>query len=429
MSALVFARENKENNDNKEKDDDSQNNIQDQHDNPLPRKRGRPRKNQVIDVQPTQSSIKFKPVKDIENREIILRIPLFTQKKKTSSSDEIRNGFASETEKADLKDSMLDSEKNIVNHNTEDNNELTLTDNETESRGLSISDIDENSNNSSDNEIDFNELIDELRKKDKIIKQLKTEITELKSSVPNTYSIGKDVKLVPMNISFVDNKTGKSILCEKTDIACWWCTYQFDTLPCFIPERFVGNSDNKSENKFFVYGCFCSFDCATAYNISLGDYKVFDRNSLIKRLYQMITGKTDDIVIAAPREVLTKFGGHITIEEYRKGNSSISKEYRLLLPPMVNLLACIEEKTKDKFYDFTKKGSKNISDDKKNYTHQTNITNITNINNTSHAPNTVDEHTGSSNLHKKSNINMFDTTSSVNIMESIGIREVIKKKK
>ena len=406
MSSLVFERENIENNNNNndnndEDNDESQTNIQDQQDTPLPRKRGRPRKNQVIDVLPTQSSIKFKPVRDVENREIILRIPLFSQKKKTSSSEEVKNNFASETEKANIKDSEIDEHDDDINDNTKNNDLLTLT--EEESRGLSISDIDDGSNSTnSENEIDFNELIDELRKKDKIIKQLKSDISELKNSVPNTYSIGKDVKIVPMSISFIDNKTGKSLICEKTDIACWWCTFQFDTLPCFIPERYVGNSDNKTENKFFVYGCFCSFDCATAYNIGLNDYKVMDRNSLIKKLYNMITGKSDDIKIAAPREVLTRFGGHISIEEYRKGNASISKEYRLLLPPMVNLLACIEEKTKDKFYDFTKKN-----------------------NNTEKKHN--DENTSSSNLHKKSS-NTFDT-SSFNIMESVGIKEVIKKKK
>ena len=191
-----------------------------------------------------------------------------------------------------------------------------------------------------------------------------------------TYSESREVRIIPMNINFIDNSTGKTILCEKTDIACWWCTYSFETLPCFIPERY-------NDGKFYVFGCFCSFNCAMSYNILLNDYKVLSRNSLIKNLYYTITGKNDDISLAPPKEALRKYGGILTIDEYRKGDKKISAEYRLKLPPMINLIACIEEKSKEKHYNYSKGQEKGLE------------------------------------VHKKK---------SLNIMDTVGIKEVLKRK-
>ena len=318
-------------------------------------------------------------MKDLENREIILRIPLFCRnpenksdkpdKSKLSLVDKTKMSMCLEDDEYISEDSdsqtttqqTQQTQSNQINNinklpgqSSDDaknaftyENELTLTEGDGDYNGISDNDNDSTgddnglNNTEDDNSIDVNELIEELKKKDRVIKQLKSELIEIKNYIPTTCSIGKDVKIIPMSVGFIDNKTGKPLICEKTTISCWWCTYQFDTLPCFIPERY-------NDNKFYVFGCFCSFDCATAYNIGLNDYKVFDRNSLIKKLYNLITGKTDDIPIAPPREILNKYGGLVTIEEYRKGDRSISKEYRLLLPPMVNLISCIEEKTKDR---------------------------------------------------------------------------------
>jgi len=129
----------------------------------------------------------------------------------------------------------------------------------------------------------------------------------------------------------------------------------------------------------------------------MNDYKSLDRNSLIIKLYHMITGRDDDIPIAAPREVLEKFGGHVTIEEYRNCNKTfITKEYRLLLPPMINLISCVEEKTKDNSSNIAKR----FPEIKKSV---------------------IDNNMISGN--KKN-----DEDKKFDIMETVGIKEILKKK-
>lgn len=279
-----------------------------------PRKRGRPRKNKII-----EKSVKYiekkNPTKENENREIILHIPLFGSKTLNSSPESEKNAFT-----------MGEGSENIK---------------DTDDAILTISDQ-ESPHSDDDDVLHIGELISELKKKNKIIKQLKDDISALKNAVnDNAFTSCREIHTIPLNVAFVDNKNGKTVICEKTNIACWWCTYTFDTLPCFIPERY-------SDNKFYVFGCFCSFDCASAYNLNLNDYKVSDRNSLIKKLCFTIKGTNDEIPVAPPREVLEKFGGPLSIEEYRMVSRTINKEYKLLFPPMVNLAVCIEEKAKDR---------------------------------------------------------------------------------
>lgn len=279
-----------------------------------PRKRGRPRKNKIID-KPQKIVERKRTTTENENREIILHLPLFGKKNNNSSPDSEKNAFTMASASENVKDTV----------------DATLTISDQES-------VDDNN----DDSLHVGELINEIRKKNKIIKQLKEDNNILKNVVgENAFMSCREIKIIPSNVVFIDNKNNKTIICEKTNIACWWCTYTFDTLPCFIPERYF-------DGKFYVFGCFCSFDCAKAYNLSLNDYKVPDRNSLIKKLYHAIKGVDDEIPIAPPREILEKFGGPLTIDEYRKISRGINKEYKLLLPPMVNLIACIEEKTKDK---------------------------------------------------------------------------------
>lgn len=289
-----------------------------------PRKRGRPRKNKTIE-KPLKVPEKRRPIREIENREIILHLPLFGRRT-NSSPDSEKNAFTM-GENDDIK--------------SESEEEIEEIRDVTEEAILTISDQESPKSDDEDN-LHMGELINELKKKNKIIKQLKEDNQNLKTVVgENAFMSCREVKTIPMNVNFVSNKDGSTIICNHTNIACWWCTYQFDTLPCFIPERFY-------DNKFYVFGCFCSFDCATAYNLSLNDYKVSDRNSLIKKLYSAITGSNEEIPIAPSREVLERYGGPVTIDEYRKLSRSINKEYKLILPPLVNLIACVEERTKDK---------------------------------------------------------------------------------
>jgi len=144
-----------------------------------------------------------------------------------------------------------------------------------------------------------------------------------------------DLKLIDIN-----GKTGKPMVVDKTDIACWWCAHNFNTLPCFIPDRYF-------ESTFYVFGCFCTYSCAMAYNLNMDDPRKSGRISLLKTLYSQIFSSVDNIPVAPNKEVLQKFGGPKTIEEFRDTAMLCKKDLKLTLPPMIPLIPVLHEVPKD----------------------------------------------------------------------------------
>ena len=87
------------------------------------------------------------------------------------------------------------------------------------------------------------------------------------------------------------------------------------------------------------------------------DNSIWEKYSLLNHLYSIIEGESDlNIKLAPPRLALEVFGGHLTIEEFRKSNNSRNKNYKVVLPPMVSIIPSLEEvnrdtlKKKDSFY-------------------------------------------------------------------------------
>tara|TARA_Y100000389_G_scaffold190678_1_gene215782 strand:+ start:14439 stop:15485 length:1047 start_codon:yes stop_codon:yes gene_type:complete len=124
---------------------------------------------------------------------------------------------------------------------------------------------------------------------------------------------------------------------QKTNISCWWCCHTFDTRPIALPQSY-------SDNTFKVSGCFCSFNCAHAYNRSLKDPHTWERESLLKYMKRLIfPGEKDEIIAAPKKEILEAFGGTISIEQYRKQLDVIEQQYRLVIPPMISIVPQVEE--------------------------------------------------------------------------------------
>lgn len=170
------------------------------------------------------------------------------------------------------------------------------------------------------------------------INRLEEEILNLKKGLMyNITNIKK--KIHELNIDFNNKLTDKWI--DNTNIACWWCCHSFNNIPLGIPE-FI------NKDKFYLFGCFCSFNCMMAYNLDLNDYKIWDRQA---NIYQM-KNKIDPeniytIQPAPPRQSLKIFGGPLNIEEFRESFYVINKEFRYFLPPMISIVGMIEEYNKD----------------------------------------------------------------------------------
>ena len=166
------------------------------------------------------------------------------------------------------------------------------------------------------------------------------DVIDISKGIRNKHSnyineINSKRKLIKSKVEFLDKENDKWQ--ESSDISCWWCCHKFDTTPLGLPNYFT-------KDKFYVYGCFCSLNCAYAYNLELNDYKIWDRQTLLYYLKSIIFTDNDFILKPAPpRQVLKLFGGHMDIENYRENFFIVSKEYMFYLPPLISIIGNIEE--------------------------------------------------------------------------------------
>ena len=121
-----------------------------------------------------------------------------------------------------------------------------------------------------------------------------------------------------------------------TSIHCYWCCQKFSTVPFGIPVKY-------SANKFHVYGCFCSLECAAAYNLKNYDSidEMWERYMLINMLSRRI-GHKEQVVPAPSKLSLKEFGGYMEIDEFRRFTES-KKIICVNFPPMMTLTQQVEE--------------------------------------------------------------------------------------
>lgn len=260
------------------------------------RKRGRPRKNSAMPLK--IKTPKDKKMEALEE-DIIIHLPIML---KDINTEKV-NGF--ELIKTECNDSVESTDSD-------------LTDDEIE-------------NNKSQQH-----LVNIIKEKDKIIAELEEKLKSNNITKECPHTISKNAKLYSLDIPFGKNDSGNIIVPEYTTKACLWDTCEINGMPCFLPDKYY-------DGKFNVIGWFCSLNCAMAYNLSLNDFKVSERYSLLKWLY----GKTQDAIEPAPPcRILEKFGGKMTIDEYRKNLSVCNKEYRIITPPMTYVSQTLEERIK-----------------------------------------------------------------------------------
>jgi hypothetical protein len=144
----------------------------------------------------------------------------------------------------------------------------------------------------------------------------------------------KNVNISAINSPFGKDADGNIIIPECTHEICLWDMHEINGVPVFLP-------DSYRDEKFHTSSWFCSLNCALAYNLKLDDYNVSERNSLLKWMY----GKTGEIIEPAPSfRIINKFGGLISIEDYRHNLITCEKDYRIVTPPMTFITQTLEEK-------------------------------------------------------------------------------------
>ena len=115
--------------------------------------------------------------------------------------------------------------------------------------------------------------------------------------------------------------------------ACFWCTYEYDNPSCYIPKYEI-------DETIFGYGSFCRPECAVAYLMkeNLDDSTKFERYHLLNQIYGKVYQHKKNIKPAPnPYFLLDKFYGNLSIQEYRK---LLKTEHMLLVvdKPMTRIL-------------------------------------------------------------------------------------------
>lgn len=284
------------------------------------KRRGRPKKTQMLSPNPKIKN-HISDDEEQEEDEIIMHLAI--------SKEDIKKFSSGDMEIGELLDDHNNSKTNI---DINESNELTNTS------------TDDKEDSEQKEKINYN-----LKQYGFIIKKLKDENDELKkylAEIRPMYFTEVKNNMYPVDLKIFDMQNN-ILIPKKTNTCCWWCTYQFDWLPSFLPEKY-------SDSKFYITGCFCSFNCCAAYNLRLNDSKIWERYSLIKQMYYMINKDkiksiTDiEINIAGPIELLEKFGGPMNINDFRKNSKILGREYHKLIPPFVPITTVFEETTNSK---------------------------------------------------------------------------------
>lgn len=119
-------------------------------------------------------------------------------------------------------------------------------------------------------------------------------------------------KLLWKKLNTIKVNLHKNDISDKRS-ACFWCTYDFDNPPIFIPKC-------EFKDTYQVYGCFCSPQCGVAYlmNEKIDTSIKFERYQLLNHVYGKIYNYSKTINPAPnPYYLLDKFYGNLTIKEYR----------------------------------------------------------------------------------------------------------------
>lgn len=210
---------------------------------------------------------------------------------------------------------------------------------EAEASANSNSGLDSDNDNSDEDSFFYsaNKKPKQNKNKNEIIQKLQQENDYYKSILSKMID-DRNNNIRKLDNKIVDGNGDLVTIKEHTDVACWWCSHDFEGIPCFIP--------NKYENDVYhIFGCFCSFNCAVAYNMKMDDYKIWHRYSLIKKIWNDIhdNNSTEEINPSPPKEILERFGGYLTIDEYRNNNRIFLKKHRIIMPPMTSMALIVEE--------------------------------------------------------------------------------------
>lgn len=134
---------------------------------------------------------------------------------------------------------------------------------------------------------------------------------------------------------------------ETSPYACWNCTEKFSDPPIGIPAL---EATTPYKDTYRMEGNFCSFNCAARYlfdNHKGNESQAWAVFEILNFIYNEINDTEDDFVqikLAPDRLCLKKFGGNMTLEEYRN-NALTNVNYKVFKGQLIPALYHIQENT------------------------------------------------------------------------------------
>lgn len=158
----------------------------------------------------------------------------------------------------------------------------------------------------------------------------------------NSPSDNMNIKDINAKLKILKVQLYKNAIQLDKKSACFWCTYDFDNIPCHIPKY-------ELDDTIYGYGSFCRPECAVAYLMkeNIDDSTKFERYQLLNQIYSKIYGCKKNIKPAPnPYYLLDKYYGNLTIQEYRK---LLKTEHLLLVidKPLTRILPELHEDNED----------------------------------------------------------------------------------
>lgn len=158
----------------------------------------------------------------------------------------------------------------------------------------------------------------------------------------NSQSDNINIKDINAKLKILKVQLYKNAIQLDKKSACFWCTYDFDNIPCHIPKY-------ELDDTIYGYGSFCRPECAVAYLMkeNIDDSTKFERYQLLNQIYSKIYGCKKNIKPAPnPYYLLEKYYGNLTIQEYRK---LLKTEHLLLVidKPLTRILPELHEDNED----------------------------------------------------------------------------------
>ena len=121
----------------------------------------------------------------------------------------------------------------------------------------------------------------------------------------------------------------------SVSISCFWDAHPFSNQPVSVPIKKEGDT-------YYLYGNFCSLECAAAWVFDRYRHDHVARNEIYSLLH-LLYKQTKPIKLADERETLKIWGGQRNILEFRQLSNTRYISNKIIMPPFLSLIPIQEE--------------------------------------------------------------------------------------